>query len=60
LNGRLAGPTSRRATDQPEDFIDEQVFRYNEREDNDRERFVKVLKATDGRRQTYKALIGRP
>lgn len=37
-------------------YLDEQVFRFNEREDNDGGRFVKVLKATDGRRITYKAL----
>jgi transposase-like protein len=37
-------------------YLDEQVFRFNEREDNDRGRFVKVLKGTDGKRLTYKAL----
>lgn len=38
-------------------YVDEQVFRFNEREDNDAGRFVKVLKGTDGRRITYNALI---
>ncbi len=38
-------------------YVDEQVFRFNEREDNDGGRFAKTLKGTDGRRLTYKALI---
>jgi transposase-like protein len=37
-------------------YLDEQVFRFNAREDNDAGRFVTVLKNTDGRRVTYKAL----
>lgn len=39
-----------------EAYVDEQVFRFNERGDNDGGRFVKVLKGADGRRMTYKAL----
>lgn len=39
-----------------EAYLDEQVFRFNEREDNDGGRFVNVLKRTDGRRVTYKQL----
>ena len=38
-------------------YVDEQVFRFNAREGRDAERFVKVLKNTDGRRVMYKALI---
>jgi transposase-like protein len=38
-------------------YVDEQVFRFNAREGSDGERFVQVLKATDGRRLTYKTLI---
>ena len=37
-------------------YVDEQVFRFNEREDCDSGRFVKALKGTDGRRVTYAAL----
>ncbi len=37
-------------------YLDEQVFRFNEREDNDAGRFFKVAKATDGRRLTWVAL----
>jgi transposase-like protein len=37
-------------------YLDEQVFRFNAREGNDAERFVKVLKNTDGRRVTYRSL----
>jgi transposase-like protein len=38
-------------------YVDEQVFRFNSRTDKDGERFVKVLKATDGKRLTYARLI---
>jgi transposase-like protein len=37
-------------------YLDEQVFRFNEREDNDGGRFIKVLKGADGKRLTYAAL----
>jgi transposase-like protein len=37
-------------------YLDEQVFRFDAREDNDAGRFVAVLKSTDGRRVTYKTL----
>jgi len=37
-------------------YVDEQVFRFNERDDNDAGRFVKALKATDGHRLTYAEL----
>jgi transposase-like protein len=39
-----------------ESYLDEQVFRFNERRDDDGGRFVKVLRNVDGRRLTYKAL----
>lgn len=38
-------------------YVDEQVFRFNAREGRDAERFVKVLKNTDGRRVMYRTLI---
>jgi len=38
-------------------YVEEQVFRFNVREGNDAERFLRVLKNTDGRRLTRKALI---
>jgi transposase-like protein len=37
-------------------YLDEQVFRFNAREDNDGGRFVAALKGADGKRLTYKAL----
>lgn len=37
-------------------YLDEQVFRFNAREGHDADRFVAVLKNTDGRRVTYKSL----
>jgi transposase-like protein len=42
-------------------YLDEQVFRFNERRDPDGDggRFVKVLRSIVGRRLTYKELIGQ-
>jgi len=37
-------------------YLDEQVFRFNAREGNDSDRFLSVLKSTDGRRVTHKTL----
>jgi len=37
-------------------YLDEQAFRFNERKDNDRGRFVRVAAAVFGRRLTYKQL----
>jgi transposase-like protein len=41
-------------------YVNEQVFRFNERENYDGPRFVKATKGTDGKRLTYKALIAKP
>jgi transposase-like protein len=38
-------------------YLDEQVFRFNERAETDGPRFAKALKGADGRRVTYKQLI---
>lgn len=38
-------------------YVSEQVFRFNERKDNDRGRFHKALAGIVGRRLTYKELI---
>jgi transposase-like protein len=38
-------------------YVGEQVFRFNERKDNDAGRFKKVVSCVAGRRLTYKALI---
>lgn len=40
-------------------YLDEQAFRFNEREDNDAGRFLKALSGVTGRRLTYKELTGR-
>src|SRR5665213_626617 len=37
-------------------YLDESVFRFNAREDDDAGRFVATLKGADGKRVTYKAL----
>jgi len=37
-------------------YLDEQVFRFNAREDDDAGRFVSALKGADGKRLTYAAL----
>ena len=39
-------------------YLDEQAFRFNERDDNDGGRFANAIKGVVGRRVTYKALIG--
>lgn len=39
-------------------YLGEHAFRLNERKDNDRSRFIKAVKATDGKRLTYRELIG--
>lgn len=39
-------------------YLDEQAFRFNEREDNDVGRFKTVLSSVSGRRLTYKELTG--
>jgi transposase-like protein len=39
-------------------YVDEQVFRFNERDDNDHGRFRKVLQSVFGLRLTYKELTG--
>jgi transposase-like protein len=39
-------------------YLDEQSFRFNEREDSDLGRFKSVLSSVSGRRLTYKELIG--
>ena len=39
-------------------YLDEEDFRYNQREQNDAERFVDIVANVPGRRLTYKQLIG--
>src|ERR1700730_4555920 len=39
-------------------YLDEQAFRFNERDDNDAGRFKSVLSSVCGRRLTYEELIG--
>jgi len=38
-------------------YLDEQIFRFNERENTDGPRFAKAVKGADSKRLTYKALI---
>ena len=39
-------------------YLDEQAFRFNEREFEDKDRFAKTLGAVAGRRLTYRQLTG--
>lgn len=39
-------------------YIEEQSFRYNEREGNDKDRFLEALNSISGKRLTYSQLIG--
>jgi len=39
-------------------YLDEESFRFNNREDNDGERFMKAVSGMSGRRLTYKVLTG--
>jgi len=39
-------------------YVDEQVFRHNEREGTDHDRFVMALRPASGRRLTYKEPAG--
>lgn len=41
-------------------YLDEQAFRFNQREGNDADRFVRTMKQIEGRRVQYEDLIGRP
>ena len=41
-------------------YVDEEVFRFNERDLNDGQRFDTVLPGVVGKRLTYKTLIGAP
>lgn len=41
-------------------YLDEQAFRFNERAENDAERFSKTLRKVTRRRLTYEQLIGHP
>ena len=40
-------------------YLDEQVFRFNERKTNDAARFLKVVASVVGKRLTYEELIGK-
>lgn len=40
-------------------YLDEQAFRFNERDGEDRDRFAKTLEAVSGRRVTYSGLTGK-
>jgi transposase-like protein len=39
-------------------YLDEQMFRFNERKGKDKDRFINVAKSIGGKRLTYKELIG--
>ena len=40
-------------------YIEEEVFRFNERENEDGPRFVKATKGAEGKRLTYKSLTSK-
>ncbi len=39
-------------------YVEEQAFRYNERHNNDKDRFLEALNSISGKRLTYFQLIG--
>jgi transposase-like protein len=41
-------------------YLDEEIFRFNERENKDGPRFAKALKGADSKRLTWKALVRKP
>lgn len=41
-------------------YLDEQIFRFNERENADGLRFVGALKRADSKRLAYRALTNKP
>lgn len=40
-------------------YLEEQIFRFNAREEKDGPRFAEAVKGADGKRLTYQALISR-
>lgn len=40
-------------------YVDEQAYRFNERNGDDSERFAKATQSVAGRRLTYRALTGK-
>lgn len=40
-------------------YLDEQIFRFNSRKGNDGDRFLSAVKATDGKRLTYRDLAAK-
>jgi hypothetical protein len=40
-------------------YLDEQAFRFNERDGEDKDRFAKTLKSVAGKRVTYDELTGK-
>ncbi|MGD0969479.1 MAG: transposase, partial [Candidatus Aquilonibacter sp.] len=41
-------------------YLAEQVFRFDERENQDGPRFAKATQGADGKRLTYKTLVAKP
>jgi transposase-like protein len=41
-------------------YLDDQVYRFNERKGKDQDRFMEAMRTVKGRRLTYKKLIGKP
>jgi len=58
LKRTLKGTYIHVAPEHLERYLDEQLFRFNERENTDGPRFANATKGTDGKRLTYKTLTG--
>jgi hypothetical protein len=41
-------------------YLDDQTYRFNQREGSDKTRFISAIRTTSGRRLTYKKLTGKP
>lgn len=59
LKRTIAGTYIAPRTKHLDRYLDEQIYRFNAREQKDNERFVGALKGADSKRITYKTLIGK-
>jgi transposase-like protein len=59
LKRTIGGTYTHVAPEHLDRYLAEQVFRFDERENEDGPRFVKATKGADGRRLTYKTLIAK-
>jgi len=59
LKRTIGGTYTHVAPEHLDRYLAEQIFRFDERENDDGPRFVKATKGADGKRLTYKALVAK-